>query len=158
MTAYHDNSGQSMATGHSSTTLRRSNRARRPVERLAFAVIMLCTQAAHAHSKWEVPNEIFSMESLCPDNVIPCMGPEDLMAYAVSNDPDTLTYREAMAAPDKDKFLESMVKELKGQIDLGVLQLMPRSKVPRTATVLPAVWAFQRKRKQTTGEIYKWKG
>ena len=35
---------------------------------------------------------------------------------------------------------------------------MPRLKVLPTATILPAVWAFRRKRKQTTGEIYKWKG
>ena len=92
------------------------------------------------------------------DNVIPSMGPEDLLAYAVSNDPDTLTYREAMSAPDRDMFIESMVKELQGQLDLQALQLMPRSNVPPTARVLPAVWAFRRKRKQTTGEVYKWKG
>ncbi len=98
------------------------------------------------------------MESLCPNNVIPDLGPQDLMAYAVSNDPDTLTYREAMNAPDKDKFIESMVKELKGQLDMGVLKPVLRSTVPRTASILPAVWAFRRKRKQTTGEIYKWKG
>jgi hypothetical protein len=98
------------------------------------------------------------MASLCPDHVIPAMTTEEILAYAVSNDPDTLTFREAMTAPDKDKFVESMVKELQSQMDLGVYQLIPRSKVPPTANVLPAVWAFCRKHKQTTGEVYKWKG
>jgi hypothetical protein len=80
------------------------------------------------------------------------------MAYAVSNDPDTLTFKEAMSAPDKDKFVESMAKELQSKLDLGVLFPLQRSKVPPTAHVLPAVWAFRRKRKQDTGQVYKWKG
>jgi hypothetical protein len=80
------------------------------------------------------------------------------MACAVSNNPDTLSFREAMAAPDKEKFKESMVTELQSQLNLGVIQPMLRSKIPPTSNVLPAVWAFRRKRKQGTGEIYKWKG
>ena len=149
---------RSSVSSHSEATIRRSNRSKRPIERLAFAVALLCTRTAASPSKWETPNEIFSMSSLCPDNVIPDMSPQDLIAYAVSNDPDTLTYREAMAAPDKDKFLESMTKELESQMTMGVLKLTPRSKVPPTASILPAVWAFRRKRRQTTGEVYKWKG
>ena len=146
------------ASDHSQATVRRSNRIRKPVERLAFAVAILCTRTAATPSKWETPNEIFSMSSLCPDNVVPDMGPQDLMAYAVSNDPDTLTYKEAMDAPDKDQFVQSMIKELESQMTMGVLKLIPKSKVPPTASILPAVWAFRRKRKQTTGEVYKWKG
>ena len=143
---------------HSESTPRRSNRSNKSLQRIAFAVAILCTRVAATPSKWETPNEIFSMSSLCPDNVIPDMGPQDLMAYAISNDPDTLTYREAMNSPDKDKFVESMVKELESQMTMGVLKLVPKSRVPPTASILPAVWAFKRKRKQTTGEIYKWKG
>ena len=51
-----------------------------------------------------------------------------------------------------------MVKELQGQLDLKMLHHVPRSKVPRTATVLPAVWAFCPKCRQTMGEVHKWKG
>ena len=98
------------------------------------------------------------MASLCPDNVIPVMGPEELMAYAVSNDPDTLTHREAMSAPDNDKFVESMVKELQGQLDLKMLHPVLRSKVLPNTSILLAAWAFHCKCKQTTGEVYKWKG
>ena len=151
-------SSDSDSSGHTTATPRRSNRLRRPVERLAFAVTLLCSTAHAVPSHWETPNEIFSMSSLCPDNVIPSLGPEDLMAYAVSNDPDTLTFREAMNAPDKDKFIESMAKELQGQLDMQAIKPMHRSKVPPTTTILPAVWAFRRKRRQTTGEVYKWKG
>ena len=84
----------------SSTTLRQFDQTRRPVERLAFAATLLCSTAHPSPTCWETPNEIFSMASLCPDNVIPVMDPEELMTFAVSNDPDTLTYGEAMAAPD----------------------------------------------------------
>ena len=98
------------------------------------------------------------MASLCPDNAIPAMGPKELMAFADPNDQNTLTHREAMAAPDKDKFVESMVTELQGQLDLKMLHLAPRSKVPPTATVLPAAWTFHHTCKQTTGEVHKRKG
>ena len=125
----------SEASEHSVATLRRSNRIRRPVERLAYAVTLLCPNMTDIPSKWESHNEIFSMSSLCPNHVIPDMGPEDLMAYAISNDPDTLTYKEAMSAPDKDKFVESMAKELQGQLDMGVLHPVLCSSVPKTATV-----------------------
>ena len=93
-------------------------------------------------------------------NVIPAMSPEELMAFAISNDPDTLTYRhrEAMAAPDKEQFIQSMVKEVQGQLDLKMLHHVPRSKAPPTASVLPAVWTFCPKRRQTTGKILKFKG
>jgi hypothetical protein len=86
------------------------------------------------------------------------MDVEEILAYAVSNDPDTLTFREAMTAPDKDQFLQSMVDELQSQLNRGVFHPLHRSKVPPTATILPAVWAFRRKCKQTTGQVYKWKG
>ena len=102
---------------------------------------MLCSQSATVlQLQWEVPNEIFSMASLCPDNPIPTMGPEDLMACTVSNDPDTLTHKEAMNAPDENKFIESMSKELQGQLKLGLHQLTRRSRLPPMARVLPAVW------------------
>ena len=82
------------------------------------------------------------------------------MAFAISNDPDTLTYRhrEAMAAPDKEQFIQSMVKEVQGQLDLKMLHHVPRSKAPPTAPVLPAVWTFCCKRRQTMGKILKIKG
>ena len=125
---------------------------------VAFTVTMICATQAHSPPKWESPNELFCMSSLCPDTSIPSIDNLDLLAYAVSNDPDTLTYHEAMKAQDRDKFIESMATELEGQLAMGVLEPMRRSKVPPTASVLPAVWAFRRKRKQTTGEVYKWKG
>ena len=98
------------------------------------------------------------MASLCPDNGIPVMGPEDLLACAVSNDPDKLTYKEAMSAPGKAQFVDSMVKELEGQLQLWAMVPMLRSKVPPTASILSTVWAFRRKHKQTTGEVCEWKG
>ena len=74
-----ESDGQSAATPHSATTHRRSNQVRRKVERLAYAATLLCSTAAAIPNTWETPNEIFSMASLCPDNVIPALGPEDLV-------------------------------------------------------------------------------
>ena len=97
------------------------------------------------------------MESLCPDYNVPVMSPEEILAYGATNDPDTLYYHEAMAAPDREQFRQAMAKELQGQLDMGVYEPMLRSNVPPTATVLPAVWAFKRKRRAVTGEILKYK-
>ena len=80
---------------HSSTTLRQSKWIRCPVERLAFAATLLCTSKQPSLTCWKTSNEIFSMASLCPDNMIPVMSPKEFMAFAVSNDPDTLTCAEA---------------------------------------------------------------
>ena len=137
--------------------LRRSTRITRPIERLTYSAAVICTATASSLHKWEVPNEIFCMSSLCPDACIPQMSPEELMAYGATNDPDTLYYHEAMAAPDRDKFLESMAVELNGQLQHGIVEPTLRTNVPPTVTVLPSVWAMRRKRRQTTGEVYKWK-
>jgi hypothetical protein len=80
-----------------------------------------------------------------------------IMAYGATNDPDTLYHHEAMAAPDKSEFLKSMATELQGQVDMGVHSLRRKSEVEPDATILPAVWAHRRKRRQTTGEVYKYK-
>ncbi len=137
--------------------LHHSTRIKHPIERLTYSIAVICTATAASLSKWEVPNEVFCMQSLCPDLNILEMGPQDILAYGATNDPDTLYYHEAMAAPDRQQFLESMAKELEGQLSHGIVEPKPRSSVPPTVKVLPAVWAMRRKRKQTTGEIYKWK-
>jgi hypothetical protein len=51
-----------------------------------------------------------------------------------------------------------MDKELQDQLEHGNFIVVHKSTVPEGATVLPTVWAMRRKRKQDTGEIYKYKG
>ena len=80
-----------------------------------------------------------------------------LAAYAASADPDILYLHEAMAAPDREKWLESMDSELRDHENRGHWKLMQRDEIPKGATLLPMVWAMRRKRKIKTNEVYKWK-
>ena len=61
-TVHSDDKGASASdtSDHSSTAMRQSNQTRHPVEKLAFAVTLLCTCASSTPTKWETPNEIFS--------------------------------------------------------------------------------------------------
>ena len=79
------------------------------------------------------------------------------MAFAASADPDTMYLHQSMKEPDKQEFVKAMQKEVQGQIDKGNFSVIPRSKVPEGASVLPAVWAMRRKRKILTGKVYQWK-
>ena len=82
---------------------------------------------------------------------------EDFISYAAKTNKDTLYYHQAMAAQDKDKFIEAMIKEVNGHIEAKHWELVDRSKVPPNKTVLPSVWSFKRKRDILTQEVYKWK-
>jgi hypothetical protein len=133
----------------------RSGRAVKPVERLMYA------SATVIGGEGALPGEIFCMSTLCPDtypgsHCNPMQLP-DLYAMAVSNDPDTLTFQEAMRAPDKAEFIKSMASEIQSQLKMDAYEVVPRSSKPPGDTLLPAVWAMRRKRKVTTGEVYKHK-
>jgi Reverse transcriptase (RNA-dependent DNA polymerase) len=82
---------------------------------------------------------------------------EDPIAFAASNNPDIMYLNEAMAAPDKDQFRKAMSLEVKSHEANHHWELMKRSELPPGTEVLPAVWAFRRKRRIATGEVYKWK-
>jgi len=80
-----------------------------------------------------------------------------LLALAMSNDPDILMLREAMAADDSVKFQEGMVKEFNDHCDRQHWVFVLRNLLPSGTKVLPSVWAMCHKRRIATGEIYKWK-
>jgi Reverse transcriptase (RNA-dependent DNA polymerase) len=80
-----------------------------------------------------------------------------LEAHAAAvNDPDTLSWNEAMRAPDAEMFKDSAYAEIKALQQAGTWTLVDKSKV--TSKILPGIWVFRRKRNQGTGEIYKYKG
>ena len=81
----------------------------------------------------------------------------DPIAFAASSDPDTMYLHEAMRQPDREQFIEAMVKEVTTHTERGHWEIMSRSGVPEGTDVLPAVWAMKRKRKILTREVYKWK-
>ena len=95
----------------------------------------------------KISGELLCMSTLCPDayhgsDCHPMQLP-DLFAMAISNDPDTLTYQEAMQAPDKGDFQKSMSAEIDSQMKLGAYDVVSRSSKPPSDTLLPAVWAFR---------------
>lgn len=101
--------------------------------------------------------ELFSMAAIAPDAYMDPYNHHPLLAMGATNDPDTLYYHEAMKAPDKEQFLSSMNDEVSGQLANKVYRPMLRSELPEGAIVLPSVWAMRRKRKASTGEIYRYK-
>ena len=82
---------------------------------------------------------------------------DDPIAFLVSTNPDTMYLQQAMKAPDRDKFVEAMDVEIKAHEDNDHWVVRKRSEIPKGSPVLPAVWAMRRKRRQSTGEVYKWK-
>ena len=82
---------------------------------------------------------------------------KELVAQKASTDPDTMYRHEAMKEPDYVEFLKAMEKEVQDQMGNGNFRLVKRSSVPKTATLLPAVWQMRRKRDIRTRMIKKYK-
>jgi Reverse transcriptase (RNA-dependent DNA polymerase)/GAG-pre-integrase domain len=82
---------------------------------------------------------------------------DDPIAFAASNNPDIMYLNEAMAAPDKDEFRKAMLREVESHVKNKHWELVKRADLPAGTEVLPAVWAFRRKRRISTQEVYKWK-
>jgi hypothetical protein len=62
-----------------------------------------------------------------------------------------------MQQPDRAQFLKAAVKDIDDQTENGNWRVIQADTVPEGVTVLPAVWAMRRKRRISTGEVYKWK-
>lgn len=125
---------------------RRSTRTRKGPQRLI--------EAMHAEmAELDVPFEVFAMEAMFPHS----MEQEDVLAMKASSDPDTMYMHEAMRQPDKKEFQKAMTKEMRDQIDQGVIELVQKSDLPKGATLLPAVWQMKRKRDIKTREVKKHK-
>jgi len=80
------------------------------------------------------------------------------IAYAASNDPDTLHLHQALREPDANEFRKAMQKEIEDHERRGHWVLVLRTDIPPGTRVLPAVWSMRRKRRIDTQEIYKYKG
>jgi hypothetical protein len=90
---------------------------------------------------------------MIPDDRHEYDGP--LHIYKAVSDPDTLYYHEAMREQDKDRFQESMLKEITDQFGNGNFTVIHKSQVPEGQIVLPAVWQMRRKGDVRTGAIKK---
>ena len=81
--------------------------------------------------------------------------PHVYAAAKAKNDPDTLTWDQAMAHPWKNKFLESAVVEIKELEEHGTWKEIPRHQA--TDQIIPTTWVFRIKRKPD-GTFKKVKG
>jgi hypothetical protein len=78
---------------------------------------------------------------------------EDPIAFATSKfDPDTLHYNDAMNADNLAQFKTVMLKEVNAHSDNKHWEVWKKDNVPTGQDVLPAVWAFKRKRPIDTCE------
>eukprot|EP00980_Cylindrotheca_fusiformis_P016832 scaffold5080_cov130-Cylindrotheca_fusiformis.AAC.1 len=96
-----------------------------------------CERASEPHPAALMANHIFSFVSS-------------------ASDPDTMTFDEAMRAPDRAEFIKAMHKELSDHIGRGHWKIVPISTVKYPKRPIPMVWAMKRKR-NPVGEIIKWK-
>lgn len=99
-----------------------------------------------------VPWEVFHDEAYSMQDDM-----DDPIAFTASNNPDIMYLNEAMAAPDREEFRKAMLKEVESHVKNKHWELVKRSDLPVGTEILPAVWAFRRKRRIATQEVYKWK-
>jgi hypothetical protein len=81
----------------------------------------------------------------------------DIIAHKSVTDPDTLYLWQARKEPDFPQFMEAMQQEIDAHTKGGHWEIIRRSYIPNTATVLPAVWSMKRKRRISDRQVYKWK-
>ena len=105
----------------------------------------------------ETKGEIFVYETMYPRGSGSACQQRPLLAYKASTDPDTMYMHEAMREPDKVKFLKAMEKEVEDQIKNGNYSIVNKNDVPKSSTILPAVWQMKRKRDIKTREVKKYK-
>ena len=104
----------------------------------------------------DVEGEIFCYVAMFPND--DCWAYCDpLVTYKAVSDPDTLYYHQAMKEKDRERFQESMLKEVTDQFDNGNFTVIHKSEVPKGQTILPAVWQMRRKRDAKDGSIKKYK-
>jgi hypothetical protein len=75
------------------------------------------------------------------------------VAFVSATDEDTMFYDQAMRSPDKQNFVEALVKEVNDYITSNHRVLIPRSQVPKGIEVLDYVWSTKRKRDITTQKV-----
>ena len=82
---------------------------------------------------------------------------DPIIAMKAQSDPYTMYHHQAMKQSDHQLFAEAMDKEIRDQMANGNFILLPKSSLPKGATVLNAVWQMKWKRDIRTGKITKYK-
>ena len=82
-------------------------------------------------------------ELFCLEALFPADSHMDAITFATSKDPDTMYLHQAMKEPNWDHFIKARVEELEAQLKGKNFLLILRSKVPKGATMLPAIWQMK---------------
>jgi hypothetical protein len=128
----------------------RYGRTVKPPQRILAA---MCTEIS-ADTWGDVEGDMYCYVAMFP-NDDRCSYRVPLLADKAVSDPDTLYYHQAMKEEDRDKFQESMAKEVTDHFNNGNFTLVPRSEVPKGQSILPAVWQMRRKRDAKDGSPIK---
>ena len=65
------------------------------------------------------------------------------LAFKVSADPDTMYLHEALRAPDRDKFVQAMDKEIQAHEEGKHWQIVNQKDIPPNMPILPGVWSMK---------------
>jgi len=106
---------------------------------------------SHEHDSCIAFESLFTLAQEEQTDQHPLLGMKSIM------DPDSLYLWEARKEKDFPNFLEAMQKEIDDPTKEGHWKLVRQSKLPKGATVLPAVWSMKCKRRIAAREVYKWK-
>ena len=81
---------------------------------------------------------------------------ESVMSMLVYSEPDTMTLAEAIQQPYRHKFIKSMEKELRYQIDHKHWKVIPLLSITSGKHAITMLWLMKRKR-DPLGKFFKWK-
>jgi hypothetical protein len=85
---------------------------------------------------------------------------DELVDFAASlevlDDEDTLTLKQALSGPERDKWRQALLEEFESIPKMGTFQLVPRSSVPTARRILKGKAVFKRKRNEV-GDIVRYK-
>jgi hypothetical protein len=112
-----------------SATERIGTKFGRTVKQVQRTLAVMCTEISEA-TRSDVEGEIFCYVAMFP-HYDRWSYRDPLLAYKAVSDPDTLYYHQAMREKDKEKFQESMMKDVTDQFNNGNFPVIPRSEVPK---------------------------
>ena len=124
------------------------------IENMVLAAAFLLTYSPH-------PIDLREFQLLQPDieaysEPHPFALMTEQIVSMIGSDPDTMYLEEAMRAPDRERFIEAMYKELLDHVNRKHWLVVPLKSVPAHKIPIPMVWSMKRKR-NPIGEITKWK-
>jgi hypothetical protein len=79
------------------------------------------------------------------------------IAFLSHANKDTMSFHEAMQAPDADEFIKAVVKEVNDHIESKHWELIPCKQVPKGEKILSSVWSMKCMQDIKTQKVNKYK-